>query len=405
MKKYLAILAAACTVLSCIYPFTPDFGDEVQDEVLVVDGTVMIGENTRVAVRKMDPLSQSSLSNTSRRDLSLEKGYGVSVRLEDETGTVYPGRYDSSAGAHVINTVSASADRRYRLLVDVAKTVYEDASYKERIRHYETPWLEVLQAPVIDDITFNTNDNVLEVRTDAHARTDKEAYFRFDYEETWEFHPPFEPEYYLDLQSGRPRELPEDWVNEVYNCWLSATPTEQVFFSSRGLVSPKAERCLVTRFNRGNNRCQELYSILLKAMSVTREAYEYHETLYRNSNMGGSLFEASPSEIRGNVICVEDSTAVVLGYVSATTLEQRRAFMDGRYYMPPSFDYELFFPDFEDTTPLQYYAMGYRPVKDWEMLVNGVLQSGLAWGEKRCIDCVAAGGSKMKPAYWPNDHQ
>ena len=82
-----------------------------------------------------------------------------------------------------------------------------------------------------------------------------------------------------------------------------------------------------------------------------------------------------------------------------------RAFMDSRYYMQPNSDFELFFPDFEDTTPLQYYSMGYRPVKMWTVTMNDVVQTGLAWGDRRCIDCVVAGGSKTKPAYWPNDHE
>ncbi len=401
MNKYLAILAAAVTLWSCIYPFTPDFGEESDGETIVIDGTVLIGQRTEVAVRSMAPMSGTATP----QDLSLKKGYTVSVRLEDSSGATYPGIYDPTASAHVINTVEAPTDRKYRLFVEINRQVYRDGSFSREIRHYETPWLEVMTAPVIDDITFNTDGTWLEVRTDAHSEGGGEAYFRFDYEETWEFHPPFEPEYYFDIATERIRPMPEDWVNEVYNCWMSAKPREQTLFSSRGLVAPKAEKCLVARFGRGNNRCQEMYSILLKSISLTREAYEYHETLYRNSNQEGSLFQTTPSEIRGNITCVEDSTALVLGFVSASTLTTRRAFMDGRYYMAPSSDFELFHPDYEDTTPLQYYAMGYRPVKDWTIVTNGVPATALAWADRRCIDCVVAGGTKKKPAYWPNDHE
>lgn len=405
MKKYLAILAAACSLWSCIYPFSPDFGDELDDDTIVIDGTVLIGQESKVAVRKMVPLTQAASSGTTRQDLSLEKGYTVSVRLEDSAGETYPAHYDPYASAHVINTVSASSDRQYRLFVEIARQVYADGTFSTEVRHYETPWLDVMQAPVIDAITFNTDGVWLEVRADAHAEKEGDAYFRFDYEETWEFHPPFEPEFFFDVGSGRILPMPEDWENDVYNCWLSATPREQVLYSTRGLVSPKAEHCRIARFPRGNNRCQEMYSILLKSMALTREAYEYHETLYKNSNQGGSLFETTPSEIRGNITCVEDSTAIVLGYVSATTVKSRRAFMDGRYYMAPNYEFELFHPDYTDMTPLQYYAMGYRPVKEWTIVTGDIRQTALAWAQRRCIDCVADGGSKIKPAYWPNDHR
>ena len=64
MKKIATLLAVLSLATACIYPFQPDFENEdVLGDILVVDGNILIGEESTVRIsfmanmwpKKVDP--------------------------------------------------------------------------------------------------------------------------------------------------------------------------------------------------------------------------------------------------------------------------------------------------------------------------------------------------------------
>jgi hypothetical protein len=58
------------------------------------------------------------------------------------------------------------------------------------------------------------------------------------------------------------------------------------------------------------------YSILVQQFGITQDAYNYWENLKKNTELRGSIFDAQPSQLVGNIHCLQDPTEPVLGYVS-----------------------------------------------------------------------------------------
>ena len=86
----------------------------------------------------------------------------------------------------------------------------------------------------------------------------------------------------------------------------------------------------------------------------------------------------------------------------SVTTASKRVFIDSRYYRE-ALPEQRFVPVVdEDYTLVDHYLSGFRPLYEGTDSMGG---SGMLWCPLACIDCVANGGTKDKPAYWPNDHK
>ena len=48
----------------------------------------------------------------------------------------------------------------------------------------------------------------------------------------------------------------------------------------------------------------------------------------KNTESLGTIFDAQPSEIKGNIYSASDPAEPVIGYISATTIEEKRIFIE-----------------------------------------------------------------------------
>ena len=156
-------------------------------------------------------------------------------------------------------------------------------------------------------------------------------------------------------------------------------------------------------FSRYSNRNHKLYSINVKAFTLSDKAYKYMNNLSVISNMSGSLFSPNPGEMASNIRCETNPERRVEGYITASLATSSRAFLDSRYflYASPATNY-LFVPD---RSYKSLYYDGYYPVDMMTIRIGEGEEArdvtDIFWGPVRCIDCVAEGGTKQKPDYWP----
>jgi hypothetical protein len=118
----------------------------------------------------------------------------------------------------------------------------------------------------------------------------------------------------------------------------------------------------------------------------------------KNTESLGTIFDAQPSEIKGNVHCMSDPGELVIGYVSAAVIEEKRFFISANELRGWNFDQgcrKSDIPNHPDSIKdaysggLSIFDAIYAPViTRYEVAPIG------------CVECTARGGSLTKPSYW-----
>jgi hypothetical protein len=72
---------------------------------------------------------------------------------------------------------------------------------------------------------------------------------------------------------------------------------------------PKAEK----NGSRIGPRKQEGWNVITHIYSISPEAYIYFESVAQQLDAGGRIFDPIPSQLRGNISCITDSSKIALG--------------------------------------------------------------------------------------------
>ena len=144
-----------------------------------------------------------------------------------------------------------------------------------------------------------------------------------------------------------------------------------------------------------------IHHIIVYLEALDENAYRYWQNIRENSQGQGTIFSPTPSQMAGNVHCISDPSVPVIGYIGAAGQAIADMYYDNSvesfYKSPPSTPFEIveIGPDAFKT----YYNRGYAPLD--VLPENSMFQ----WAPRRCVDCRMSGGTKDKPAGWPNDHR
>src|SRR4029077_18302881 len=87
----------------------------------------------------------------------------------------------------------------------------------------------------------------------------------------------------------------------------------------------------IAQFVQNDPRLDIRYSINLRQYPLDLEAYQYWLTVQKNSQSLGGLFDLQPSQLRGNIHSVTNPTDPVLGYVSASSVTEKRIYIDNHF--------------------------------------------------------------------------
>ena len=381
MKKTILYILLAMAVSACIYPYEAELEGEVPER-LVVSGDILIGEEFRIDLGYVMPLSADVNKTRSAPSDAV-------LVVENDRGKSFPGQ-PVGDGGFLVDMTSAPDAARYRLNVRLADG-----------REYSTPWEGVNQAPIIAGLSYDYDDDYLYLTCSLNGR-DSNRNYRLDYEEVWEYHAHFMPD--LIYEDGE-YEI-KNRFKDYYYCWNSRSSTEPFIASSESLSKNRVKDCNFLSIKCTDDRLNQLYSIQLKASSISLAAKVYLEHLHSLSGSTGDLFTPTPSEMRGNVSCTTNPDEQVVGYVSVCRRAFKRIFINTEniYRYPVNPESLLFYPepDEEGNYNLEGLFKYCSPVF-FEPPVPTA--TNVQWGLKRCVDCRAWGGTKTKPEWWPNDDE
>lgn len=384
MKRFLmntiAAAAAALAVSACIYPFEP----EAQGEGgrMVIEGDILIGEETIVNLSYTAPIGGALQREAPE----------AQVWVKDENGNIYGGLYrettEDNIAVYAIDTKEADPSLKYSLHV---RNLTD-------LKTYETELLDVHKGAEIDSLTYilDAERGLFNVGISVH--TTGESYFRWTYSEDWEFHSDYGSYLVYDTMTREMRT--RTYEEDIYTCWGHDTSSEIIIFSTESQTEDRFVDLEFRTIENTDRKISRLYYIEVQIEAMSKDAYDYWNNVKTNSEYSGSLFSPNPSEMVGNIRCVEDPNELVIGYINAAMRSTKSMFYDNTFIA----FFKRKYPAADTKKDLQtrYWATT-ASQGAWIPLYypDPMDTSNATWGLAICTDCRRMGGTKTRPPHFP----
>ena len=366
--------------ISCKKPYSPP-ATRVDNRFLAIDGTL---------VNSVDSPSVFTLSRTVRltdSTFASSPETGALVAVEGENGDLHKFN-ELPGGIYQSAPILLNPSSRYRLKITTASG--ED---------YASDYVAVKQSPSIDSLTWQQQNDVM-IYLDTHDPLNNTKYYRWDFTETYQYEAPLNAE--LSQSNGHLYYV-DNTPNQTYDCWRSVNSSDILLGSTVALSQDVISKAPITIVPKNSQKISIKYSILVKQYAITQDAYQYFSILKKNTENLGSIFDAQPTQLIGNIHSVKKPDEVVIGYFTASSVTQKRLFITkydvrdwlfidtnldcdvksiGHYPAP---DPRFFVYDYPDTTYYPYYFCG---------------ATCLMIARRECVDCRVRGGTNQKPSYW-----
>lgn len=391
MKKISkAVFIILLVTLSCKKPYNiPQILSP--NSYLVVEGVINSGnDSTIIKLSKTVKLdSKTTINPVLGSKVSVESDQGVSYQLTDLSQT----GYYSAPGLNL------PVKPRYRLQIET-----KDG------KQYFSDYLTIKATPAIDSIGYTIQNDKVQLYINAHDSGNNTRYYRWEFEETWLFHSKYESEWVLDSAGNKIVHRRDDQL--IYYCYGNDQSSNVLVGSTIKLAKDVVYQAPLTSIPITSEKIEAKYSILVKQYALTSDAYSFYENLQKNTEQLGSIFDAQPSQLNGNIHNANDKNDVVIGYMSITNVQTKRIFLTSDILPPltlPAYPY-----DCEQDTALYSNKEGYNEVQN--VLINppftdfpifaifgddpihdGII--GFTYSTPQCADCTLR-GSKKRPAFW-----
>lgn len=378
---YICLLSLAFATASCVYDFQPDY--QGQGGYVAIEGDILIGESCTFTARL-----STDLLDPENEDVPVVCRF----RVEASDGTVFP----AGSGGRV-DLTGADPFLEYRLVAEMT------APFR---RTYVSSWAPVQISAPIDSLSWSidTAESRLCVNVSTHADGPC-GYYRWTAHETWEYHATYYAEHFFAFAGSeyKGRKLSADAIVEyedgenTYYCWKDAERTDILLAETTGLSEDRLVHHTLYSFSKTDRKVSHIYHVALTQYRLSDDAYRYWENLSTNSQDVGGLFSPEPSELSGNLTCLEDPDELVLGFVNVSTCTRSQLFIDNAVTRFSRWRG----PAYGEVIPLpsdypKYYGWQYRPA--WYEVGKGWV-----WLPKECVDCRTSGGTKDRPSWWINN--
>jgi len=381
LKNIISLLLLICLLSQCKDPYVSPHVSPATG-YLVVEGFITGNGPTRITLSRTIPLSDTSTPKPENN---------AQVQVEGDDNTTYP-LIQSATGTYAADTLPLNPAAKYRLRIHTTGG-----------KDYLSDYVPFRSTPAIDSISWAIVGNEVDIYANTHDPSNTTRYYLWDYQETWQY---FSAEYSL----GKYVTPPPSVINrpdseQVYTCWGYGISTALLLGSTAKLAQDVVYRNLLTRIPGGSLRLSYKYSILVRQYALTEDAFNYLTLMQKNSESLGSIFDAQPTQLKGNIHCLNTPAEQVIGYISAGTLQQERIYID---YTQIPFDLRNIFRCLEDDRIVTldslayYFGSGiYTPLSAHYNMRTGQID-GWTGNETGCVDCRARGGTTVKPSFWPN---
>jgi hypothetical protein len=348
---------------------------------LVVDGVINNrGEQTNIKLSRTTSLDGN---------VSIHEEAGAMVKLESNTNVSFD-LAESNVGTYSINNLQLDTSLQYRLNIKTNQG-----------EEYLSDYVRVRNNPPIDSISWVRESEGVQLYVNTHDPQNNTRYYQWEYSETWEFHSAFSASLkYAEQQPPFTGVVPRDRNDpEIYTCW-QYNSSSSILLGSSAKLSDDIIHLPLLFIENGSQKLSVLYSVLLTQYSWSKEGYGFLERMKKNTESLGSVFDAQPSELNGNIHCVSNPGQPVIGFFNICTIQQSRIFIYRAQVPDWRFNescYQIVVENNPDSIAAK--AGGMLPVAPEKYAGPSTILTFYAAPEI-CVDCTLR-GSNIKPIYWP----
>jgi hypothetical protein len=397
MRRLIIISSIILTAYSCKKPFAPE-AISSRNSYLVIEGVINSGSDSTF-------FRLSRTERLSARDTVIPELNAV-VTVEGDNNTSYP-LYDIANGNYGAPPLALTATAKYRLRIKTSNN-----------EEYLSDYVETKTTPPIDSITYTVENDGVQFYASTHDPNNAARYYRWDFGETWGYFA-YERSYFKLGDDG----LPAYRIGQqelIYECYQTRQSHQALLATSSRLAQDVINKQPLDFITAGSGKVSHGYSVLFRQYALTPEGYSFWQQLKKNTEDIGTIFDAQPSKVPGNIHCISNPSQPVIGFISTCNITTQRVFVDAQrtvivapFYLPPptAIDCENFFTHAIQVEPLESFKTRLQHV-----MFNGdtVLTVGytnpatgkiVAYGyvAKQCADCRAKTpfGTNTVPAFWP----
>jgi hypothetical protein len=382
---------AALTVCVLFYSCKEKYLPEIKDtnpNYLVIDGFINTGgDSTIFKLSRTFKLESKAVS-------APERGAIVQVEVEGVGSYTLP-ELSLKPGVYAIPSLSKDQTKKYRLRVRTKDN-----------KEYLSEFVESKVSPPVE-LTHDFRHGNLNIYANTEDATGKSRYYSYTYTETWQYRAPQQSFLKIVGKELKYRIYPQD---DIYNCYHHLPSSKITIASTSTLTEDRLTDNLIVDILPNSQKVQIEYSVLVKQSVLTRKGFDFFETLKKNTEQVGSIFDAQPSQLYGNIKCTTNSADVVIGFVSAGTVTEKRILLVANNFpfdfvgpLPNRYCIDhmdtlttarqqplLFEPAVSEYIPLETFPV------PWMRLPTTVTATRF----KECADCRLQGGTNVVPPYW-----
>jgi len=368
---------------TCIEPFDPPQG--TFDDLLVVEGLLhdQPGINT-IIVSKTIPIDSQRFRPETGAEVKIIDGDNNETLLAETA----PGIYQTIA-----SQFQGVIGKSYHLQI---KTRGGDI--------VESSVVQLKQTPEIDSVHWSLKSirnefgrlvDGIDILVSTHDTENSTQFYRWEWEETWEFYSAFPSSFEYVEGVIVPR------TEQINRCWQTYLSQDILIATSKNLSEDVINSKKLQFVNSENNRLKIKYSVLVKQYALSEEAFLYWQQLQDINESVGTLFDPQPALVQGNLRNLSDPNKPVLGFFDAASETEKRIFIQ-RLDLPPDWRVPSGFENCRadsvmlEDLPTQINAGLYLLQEIRGMFGN---LTGYTMGIPTCSDCRIY-GTNVKPSYW-----
>jgi len=378
-------LLALCLVC-CKKPYNPPVISSAKS-YLVVEGIINSGgDSTFIKLSKTVSLNaQVTLNPLMDATVTVESN-------QNTTWTLVP----DGRGNYYSPGLNLSPSNQYRLRIRTSDG-----------QQYLSDFMAVKPTPPIDSIGYTVHNGGAQLYVNTHDPANNTRYYRWDYQETWLFHSKYYSSYIADPATNAIIPRPAD--KGIFYCYANDASTDLFLNSTAKLSKDVVYQSPLTNIPFTSEKLGETYSILVHQYALTSDAYQFYLNIQKNTEQLGSIFDAEPSLLEGNIHNVADAAEPVIGYLSVTNVQSKRTFITNAILplgTQTSYPY-----DCQQDTALLKDGSGFNEVQNvlitqppsyipTEALLNKMqIVIGYEYSTPGCTDCTLRGTTKQ-PSFW-----
>lgn len=352
---------------------------------LVVEGNINSGNGTTTI----------TLSRTTKLDsFTIKYEQGAIVKVEGDDNSSY--------------SLAETGVGQYTADLNLNPTVkYKVSITTSNGKQYVSDLAQVKTNPPIDSISWQQEHDGVGIYINTHDPQNNTRYYQWEFVETWEFHSHYVTslKYFVDNNIMPPsysvgyRNGLHNPDSSLYVCYQSA-PSSNIFIGSTAKLSNDVVYLPLVFIPHADWKLSVLYSIEVKQHALTKEGYEFLERMKKNTETTGSVFDAQPSELNGNIHCITDPTEPVIGYINISPAYSKRIFISNSQLPDWGYEQSCFRMEIDNISDsIKLKGLGLTPTYPNKLGMFGAILTFYV-SSVECVDCTLR-GTNVKPSFWP----